>query len=292
MSKRGAALVWIVAIWGFYYLAIHALLESGWDPHFMNAVRFSLGGALLAAVAILTGQGREMVSLQRRFPWQVPVVSFVGVLLCIGALTLGQQTVSSGISGVMVSTAPLFTALLGLLAFFGSERLGKKGWAGVLSGLLGVVLIYAPWSGAGADSLGVLLLLVGSASLALEAHLFARWFQKESVLPLTALLVLWAGAMFFVLSALTEDWSTGSWPLLILLAVFSNAATYMVYLWLIRNSGPTFANIYNYLVPVVALVAGVAIAGEALGLLAVAGSALCLGGALLVGAGSKVGPDH
>lgn len=293
MGKTYSLLTAVVLIWGFYYLAIDLLLESGWDPYLMNAIRFTLGGLLLGLVAVRSRGSAPMLELQKQSPGKIMVVSWLGVGLGISLMTLGQKTVDSGIAGVLGSTTPLFAALLGLLAVFGSKAIGKSGWWGVMVGLIGVTLLYKPWAAQGGlDPAGATLLLTGAFCFALEARLFAKWFKGADLLCLTALTVLWSAVGFILAFALLGSLHAGSWWLLIAMAILSNAVAYGCYLWLIQNSGPVFASLYAYLVPVVALIAGTALNSEPLTLVALLGSVACIAGAVLVGRDQTPAVDH
>ncbi len=273
----------ITLIWGFYYLGIDLLLKSGWDPHFLNGLRFLSGGLILLAIALALGKKEKIVQIQKENPTRLLIFVVVGFVMSIGFLTAGQETVSSGISGVLVSTSPLFVALLGLTAFFGRKRVHSWTWVGVIIGLIGVIILYAPWSDYQLNSTGVIFLLIGSIMVALEASLFNKWFAKEDLISITALSLTWAGAIFLIIAVLFGQFETGSWLIFIFMVVFSNIIAYLAYLWLINHSGPIFANVYAYIVPVIALLAGFLLNSEPMTALIIFGSGLAVSGAILVG---------
>jgi len=277
------AFITITLIWGFYYLGIDKLLKSGWDPHFLNGLRFLSGGLILLAIALALNKKDQLIKIQTKQPARLFIFVIIGFVLSIGFLTAGQETVSSGIAGVLVSTAPLFVALLGLAAFFGNNKVDKLAWLGIFIGLVGVIILYAPWSDYQLNSTGVIFLLIGSMMVALEASLFSKWFSKEDLLSITALSLTWAGIIFLAVASLVGQFETGSWLIFILMVLFSNIIAYLAYLWLINDSGPIFANIYAYIVPVIALLAGFTINSEPMTVLIVFGSGLALSGAILVG---------
>jgi drug/metabolite transporter (DMT)-like permease len=277
------AFMLITLIWGFYYLGIDLLLKSGWDPHFLNGLRFLSGGLILLAIALALGKKEKIVQIQKENPTRLLIFVVVGFVMSIGFLTAGQETVSSGISGVLVSTSPLFVALLGLTAFFGRKRVHSWTWVGVIIGLIGVIILYAPWSDYQLNSTGVIFLLIGSIMVALEASLFNKWFAKEDLISITALSLTWAGAIFLIIAVLFGQFETGSWLIFIFMVVFSNIIAYLAYLWLINHSGPIFANVYAYIVPVIALLAGFLLNSEPMTALIIFGSGLAVSGAILVG---------
>ncbi len=238
-------------------------------------------------IILVLGQTKTTIALQKKKPGQIFITAFVGVVLGIGLLTLGQERVTSSVAGVLGSTIPLFVVLLGLLTFFRKRKTDHLSWAGVLLGLIGVILIYAPWSQEGSSGVGVALVLFGSFFVAVEAQFILKWFSSENIFSATALTVFWAGVVFAVIAFVEGDFQTGSWLPVILLAIFSNSVAHLLYFFLIKKSGPEFANIYAYIIPVIAILAGFFLNSEPLTVLILIGAALCLLGSVFVGQGQR-----
>ena len=283
--RKFAALLGVILVWGFYYLGVELSLRSGWDPHFLNAARFALAAGVLFLLLLLRGEISQTVQLQKTASWRIILVAFIGVALGVGLLTLGQEKVSSGISGVIASTTSLWTALLGLLVFFGREHLQRSAWIGVALGVGGVILLYAPWSDASLSSSGFALLLLGAIFLALEAQLLLRWLGNAPLLPLTALLVFWSALAFSLGTILWGEWNAGNIWVMLFISLGTICFAYTLYVWLVQDAGATFANTYAFFIPVVALGAGWITLGEGITPLVVAGSGMCLLGAILVSRG-------
>lgn len=278
---RYAALISISLIWGFYYLGVEISLESGWNAQFMNAVRFILGAAMFLPVLYVSRNIQDTIDLQKRKPAQIIVTAFIGVVLGIGFLTLGQKSVSSSVAGVLGSTIPIYVALLGLLYFFKQDKIKALGWVGVFIGFLGVILIYTP--GGASSGVGMVLVLLGAFFIAVEARLILKWFSQENILSATALVIFWAGVIFSVIAVIDGDFQTGNWLPVLLLAFLSNALAHTIYFFLIKKSGPEFANVYAYIIPVIAILAGVFLNNEILSATIALGALFCLVGAILVG---------
>ena len=111
------------------------------------------------------------------------------------------------------------------------------------------------------------------------------------VLPLTALTFVWTGphpwyvsVLFIAPLAIARDmhhWHTATATSVLSVAwlgVVSTALAVLVFYRLIVSAGPTFFSYINFLIPIVALVAGIAIRGEPFSWQAVAALALILGG--------------
>lgn len=101
----------------------------------MLAARFLLAGGLLYLFLRLRGKAHPT-----RREWLGSAL--IGGLLLVGGLglvTLAEATgVSSGVAAVLVSTMPLWLALFNRLQ---DRHVGRLEWAGMFTGLAGVVVL-------------------------------------------------------------------------------------------------------------------------------------------------------
>ncbi len=99
-------------------------------------------------------------------------IGFVQVVIPFLLITFGENHIESQLAGILVSAAPIFTALLAL-GFDHDER--SQGWAavGIVVGMLGVVLLFGlDLSGSSDQLLGGLMVLGASLCYAVGAMLF------------------------------------------------------------------------------------------------------------------------
>jgi hypothetical protein len=77
-------------------------------------------------------------------------------------ITWGEEEISSGLTGILVGSAPIFTALLAARGY-ADEPLGRWGAIGVVVGIAGVVLLFASDLSGDTGQLfgGTLVLLAG-----------------------------------------------------------------------------------------------------------------------------------
>ncbi len=106
MDRRAWALLLILgAIWGASYLFIKIALRD-LSPGMVSWIRVLLAAAVLMAVASRRGGLRQMRD-------RLPMLALLGAVQAAGPFTLiaaGEEEISSSLAGILVSSAPLFTA--------------------------------------------------------------------------------------------------------------------------------------------------------------------------------------
>ena len=91
------------------------------------------------------------------------------------------------------------------------------------------------------------------------------------------ILLILAAAMFGEFRSFhAREVSTGAWLALVYLIVAGSIIAFTAYVWLIHHESPTKVGTYAYVNPVVAVLIGYFLGGEALGARTVAGTVLVL----------------
>ncbi|MHB2021642.1 MAG: EamA family transporter [Candidatus Xenobia bacterium] len=250
------AAVWI--IWGSTYLAIRYALE-GWPPFLMAGVRFVLAGGLLYA-----GQ-RRRVPAPAASVWLA--AALCGALFIVGGnglTTLAEETVPSGITAMLIATTPLWMVLLEWGWHARRPRMAEA--AGLLLGFAGAMLLANPgaWPG-----LGAILSLLAALSWAIGSVYTRLAPLPVSVLMGTGMEMLVGGVLLLMMAAVRGEASPvltmrSSLALLYLVGPGSIVA-YTAYVWLLQNVSAAQAASCAYVNPVIAVILGWAVGGEALG---------------------------
>lgn len=257
------ALLILYVIWGSTYLAIKFAVED-LPPYLMLSVRFVLAGLMMLALMLWRGEKRPHLK-------QWLGSGAVGVLLLVGGMGsvgLAQSFgAPSGLAAVMVATMPLW---LTLLLAFGGERAGRGEYVGMFIGLLGVLLINLE-TDLRSNPLAAGLLLLAPFSWALGSALSRRLPQAPGGMG-SAAQMLAAGILFLPLGLLRGETVTGPPSLrsglaLAYLVVFGSLIGFSAYVYLLNaRVRPALLTSYAYVNPVVAVLLGVAFAGERVGL--------------------------
>jgi len=275
----------IYLIWGSTYLGIRYAVETI-PPLLMMGVRHFVAGTLV--YAWVRRRGTPAPQLKQ---WGYAVIA--GAFLFLGGhgvLAWAEQKVPSGLAALLCATLPLWTVLLSRLD--GTERkLDIRAWAGLLLGFAGVALLIGP--SALARHLDVLATgaVLSSALLWAVGTSYTRAVRLPSSTVLSAAMqMVSGGAMLLITGLLAGEGAQVHFAAITIrsvlslayLTVFGSIIAFTVYVWLVTVSSPSRISTYAYVNPVVAVLLGWAVAGEALGVRTLAATAVILAGVALV----------
>jgi len=260
-SRMGVAisLFALYVIWGSTYLAMRVAMES--FPAFrMGALRFLVAGAALLLFARSRG-----APLPTPIQWRN--AAMIGTLLLAfgnGGVAYAEQTVGSGLAALVISAMPLWMA--GFSGLFGKwPSLGD--WGALALGALGIVLLNHGSDLRGSPA-GMAALLFASGSWAFGS-LWSRRLDLPQGSMAAAAEMLAGGAVLYGLSLargehLSAPPSWRSVAALAYLVFFGSLVAYSAYLYLLARVRPAVASSYAYVNPVIAMLLGAALGGEAI----------------------------
>jgi drug/metabolite transporter (DMT)-like permease len=200
-------------------------------------------------------------------------------------IVMGQTFIPSGLASVLNATTPLFTAVV--MAAAGEERLEGRRIAGVVVGLIGVMILRGADVELPGKGIGILLCLGGAFSYGLAALVARRLPATAPPLGTAAFQLLASTAMMAIVASVAETpWrlpvpGATTWLAVLGLAVLSTALAYIVFFQILRRSGATNVMLVTLLIPVTAILLGYLVLGEPISVREIAG-ALVIGSALLV----------
>lgn len=280
-SSRGSLfrLGLLALLWGSSFLWIKLVLH-GFSPVQMSTIRAILGAALLVVLCLA---GRQRLPRGRRVWGHLVIAAIFGNVIPYTLFGIGEQTVDSGVAGVLNATTPLWALLIGIT--IGSERrLSPIRFGGLLLGFAGTLLIFAPWQAAGLASWGALAILAAAISYAVCYAYIGRFISAKDGSP-TALsaaqLTVAAGLGLLVLPVgglQTVHLRPEAMIALAILGLFGTGLAYAINYRMIADEGATNATTVGYLLPVVSVLLGAAFLGEGLNLRVIAGMAVVLVG--------------
>jgi drug/metabolite transporter (DMT)-like permease len=274
-------------LWGMPYLFIKQAVDS-YSPASVVAGRTLLGALLLLPFALRQKALR-------------PAIAKIGWVLAFGAIEMAgpflllshaEQTLPSGLTGLLVATVPLFAALI---AFSGGDRsvLKPARMIGLFVGFVGVAIIVigpglAAGGTAGLVAIGeVLLVAIGYA---IAPFIVARKLGDVPALGTITVSLAAVGLFYLPIAFFTQHEvpTAQSTVALIALAVLCTAVAFIVFFALIERVGPTRAPLFTYVNPVVAILLGVIVLGEQITLGLIVGFPLVILGCWLAATGGTV----
>lgn len=284
MSRRELlGLLVLAALWGASYMFIKIALED-LSPAMVVAVRTALAALVLVPFALQRGALRGMSGALGTVI-VLGVVQVAGPFLLISA---GEQEVSSSLTGILISSTPLFTALLAVWVDQAERSSGARA-IGLLVGFMGVaVLIGVDLGGSSNALLGGLAIVLAALGYAIGSFIVKRSaarVQPVGVAAATMVVATVVTAPFALLGAPAAIPSAGTIASMLVLGLLGTGVAFAIFYTLTAQIGPARVALVTYIAPAFAVVYGVTLLGERLTLGTLAGLALIVGGSWLAAGG-------
>ncbi|MGH3615864.1 MAG: DMT family transporter [Pseudonocardia sp.] len=254
----------LALLWGSGFFWIKLALD-GFTPVQLTFARLALGALVLVPIVLV----RRLPRPRGAVMWgHLAVSALIANAIPYTLFAVAEQTVSSGLAGVINATTPLWTVVVALAAGADTRLTPLRG-IGVLLGFVGVIVVFEPWSGTTGGALGGVLACVGAAMSYGLAYVYqARFLTNRGISPLTlttAQLTIAAG--FLALALPFAGWprpepAALALAAVLILGVLGTGLALVINFMLIATEGPTAASVVTYLVPAVALALGILVLDE------------------------------
>ena len=290
------AILILYVVWGSTYLAIRVAVETI-PPFVMGAVRFAIAGLVMIGLSVVLARGRVVRPTRR----QLRDAAIVGACLMFGGMGLvswSEQTIPSGIAGVVVATMPVWVAIYGR-AFFG-ERLPGLAIAGIVVGLVGVVVLVGQGVAVDAslDPVGIAALLVSPMAWAVGTTFAANRARLPADPVLATGLEMFSGSIVLAVAAVLSGELAAFRPGDVApegilgtayLTLVGSLVAFTAFVWVIRHAPLPLVTTYAFVNPVIAVFLGWLLLHESVGpVQLVAGGVIVLGVALLIVSRSRM----
>jgi drug/metabolite transporter (DMT)-like permease len=238
----------------------------------VTVLRCVLGAGVLL---VLCWSARQRLPRDRGTWGRLAVAALFCNTLPFALFSIGEQTVDSGVAGVLNATTPLWSLLIGVAT--------GAPWRAAAGFLRGAGDLRALARG-GLTSWGGLALLGVAASYAVPFAYLARHLVDRGVAPLAlsaAQLIAATGLATIALPVGGLSWSgatTGSLLAVAVLGVVATGITFHLNYRMIAEEGPTAAGTVGCLLPVVSVTLGALVLDESVGPRVLAGMAVVLVG--------------
>ena len=271
----------IYFVWGSTFLAIRVGVREV-PPFLLAGMRFLVAGIVL--YGWMRGRGTPSPTLR-----QWGSASFLAILIFVldyGLLFWAERRVPSGIAAVMMATIPVFMALAEI-AFLRTQRLTLRLGLALLVGMAGVGVLVGHAMSLGeapVDTAGACALIVAAISWSVAASLSRKLPLPAAKAMSSGAQMLAGGVLLTLTAALLGEFrgfhvqavSREAWLALAYLIVAGSIVGFTAYVWLIHHESPTKVGTYAYVNPVVAVLVGYFLGGEAIGPRTIVGTLLVL----------------
>jgi len=284
MDRRSwVMLLVLAAIWGASYMFIKIAVRD-LSPGMVAWSRIALAAIVLGGLAAARG---ELGTLRGRALGLtlLGAIQVAGPFLLISA---GETEISSSLAGILVTSTPLFTALLAIWVDHEERSQGMR-LAGVLLGVAGVaILLGVDLGGSGNQLLGGLAVVLAGLGYAVGALIVKHRFSEAPPIAVAAWVMVASTALLAPLALATLPASApglGPAASVIVLGVLGTGIAFVILYDLIARVGPARTWVVTYLAPGFAVVYGATLLDETITLATIAGLALILAGSWLAAEG-------
>jgi drug/metabolite transporter (DMT)-like permease len=277
----------IYFVWGTTYLAIRVGVQEV-PPFLLAGLRFLIAGGVIFGWMIAHGEPSPT-----RSEWiGASIISIMIFVMDYGLLFWAEERVPSGVAAVMMATIPVFMAL-SEITILRTQKLTARLTLALLIGIGGVAVLMSRslnLAGAPIDKLGAVALIIASISWSIASVLTRKLSLPPSKVMSSGAQML-AGGVFLTLTsgAIGEfrnfhplSVSPAAWFALLYLIVAGSIIGYTAYVWLIHHESLTKVGTYAYVNPVVAVLVGYFMGGEALGLRTILGTLFVLASVVVI----------
>ncbi len=271
----------IYFVWGSTFLAIRVGVREV-PPFLLAGMRFFIAGIVLYAWM----RAKRTPSPTAREWGAATLLAVLIFVFDYGLLFWAEKRVPSGIAAVMMATIPVFMTLSEIF-IMKAQRMTARLAMALLVGVGGVVVLVGHSSGLGdsaIDTLGAFALLFAAISWSVASALTRKLTLPQSKAMSSAAQMFAGGILLTITSASLGEFrgfrfgavSSKAWLSLAYLIVAGSIMGFTAYVWLLHHESPTKVGTYAYVNPVVAVLVGHFLGGEAVGPRTIVGTLLVL----------------
>ena len=279
--RATAAVAFTILSWAAAFPFIRLGLQ-GLTPMQLAAARFATAAVLVVGWLIYARPKRPSLRDSLLFV----LSGFLGIASYNALLNTAELTVAPGAAAFIMSTSPIFTAILATV--FLREKLNRWGWLGSVFSFTGIGLIACGQPGRLAPGSGATLILLAALASSAYFVLQRRLIPIYGPLASTAYTLL-AGALLLspwlpgAMSALAApSASAGTLGAVLVLGVFPAALGYATWTIALGHFGAARASNFLYLVPAIAIALSIFLTGEHPALTTIAGGLMAIAGVAFV----------
>jgi drug/metabolite transporter (DMT)-like permease len=258
LQTIGAILV-AAFMWGSGNVLSRSLLIEGVNEIFLVTLRVTLIGSILFLNYFLFIREKFQITIFK----EATITGFFSVFSISWFFIYALQYISSGLVTLLISSAPVFTALW-LKVLLKEEQVSKLRYIAIAIGFFGIFYLFATGETGllndGNILLGGSLAFCGVQCIALATVLNRKYAPKYKVatwLTYQYPLVIISSIIIYLIFDIAPQQLSISQIIRVAALVISNLSAFTAFTWLIRRVSALQTASVDYLVPIVGVTAGV-----------------------------------
>lgn len=283
--REWAMLLALAVLWGGSFFFIKVLVAE------LPPFTVVLGRVGLAAVILnlWLGLRRDFMPVSPRLWASFIMIGVLNNVIPFSLIVFGETRISSGLASILNATTPMFTVLVAHM-LTDNEHLTRGKYLGVMVGFAGVAVLVRPGAlaGLGREDIVGEVACLGAALTYAFAGIYGRRFK--GIPPIKVATGQVTGSTLVLIPVVTlvdRPWmlpepDAATWGALIGIALLCTVLAYILYFRILAAAGATNLLLVTFLIPVIAIVLGSFVLGEALQVRELVGMTVIGGGLALI----------
>ncbi|MFN1742300.1 DMT family transporter [Staphylococcus aureus] len=268
-----------IILWGSAFPMIKIALND-FSAESLSAFRLILATIILLLFVII----KKLPTPELRDIPVIFILGFCGFVIYHTALNFGEALISAGISGILVSTTPIFSSALAYI--FLKEHFSKWNWLSSLVAFIGISIISISKDDyTTINVLGVFIILLASFSESLYFTFQKKYIEKYGFIAFTLYTIMASSPfMLIFIPEIINDIHGATFTSIVsvlYLAIFPTIIPYVLLAYIVKSVGVSDATMSLYLTPIVSLLLSYLLLDELPTTLAIIGGIITLLGVSL-----------
>ncbi|HCZ0423790.1 TPA: DMT family transporter [Staphylococcus aureus] len=268
-----------IILWGSAFPMIKIALND-FSAESLSAFRLILATIILLPFVII----KKLPTPELRDTPVIFILGFCGFVIYHTALNFGETLISAGISGILVSTTPIFSSALAYI--FLKEHFSKWNWLSSLVAFIGISIISISKDDyTTINVLGVFIILLASFSESLYFTFQKKYIEKYGFIAFTLYTIMASSPfMLIFIPEIINDIHGATFTSIVsvlYLAIFPTIIPYVLLAYIVKSVGVSDATMSLYLTPIVSLLLSYLLLDELPTTLAIIGGLITLLGVSL-----------
>ncbi|HAR3505790.1 TPA: DMT family transporter [Staphylococcus aureus] len=268
-----------IILWGSAFPMIKIALND-FSAESLSAFRLILATIILLPFVII----KKLPTPELRDIPVIFILGFCGFVIYHTALNFGETLISAGISGILVSTTPIFSSALAYI--FLKEHFSKWNWLSSLVAFIGISIISISKDDyTTINVLGVFIILLASFSESLYFTCQKKYIEKYGFIAFTLYTIMASSPfMLIFIPEIINDIHGATFTSIVsvlYLAIFPTIIPYVLLAYIVKSVGVSDATMSLYLTPIVSLLLSYLLLDELPTTLAIIGGIITLLGVSL-----------